>query len=134
MNVATWHAQLAVCKWLVETAGAELHLSNTYGCNAIQWVCQSPTEYPQAALAVCRWLRGAGLDVGVRNRNGHSAVHKAAMHGHGSVCKWLLSAEGGLTAAVHMQPDRDGSTPARLAKAHAHHELAAWLEAEELLV
>ena len=31
-------------------------------------------------------------------------------------------------------PDRDGSTPARLAKAHAHHELAAWLEAEELLV
>ena len=92
--------------------------------NAFQWAAQSPSA---EAVAVCRWLRARGLDVRVLNCNGHSAVHKAAIKGHRAVCEWLLSAEAGLGPA-HLRADRDGNTPASMARAEGHEELASWLE------
>eukprot|EP01052_Picozoa_sp_SAG31_P020959 SAG31_NODE_1598_length_7798_cov_7.682167_5_plen_65_part_00 len=56
---------------------------------------------------MCVFLKERGLDIGLLNNNGHSALHKAASKGHMPVCEWLLSAEGGLSA-VHLQPDGDG--------------------------
>ena len=117
LHWAVWHAQLDVCVYLVDEAGADLHAVNAYGCNAIQWACQCQADDAAAALTVGRWLARRGLDVGVLNCNGHSAVHKAALHGNRPMCEWLLGDGGPLTAAEHMRPDkRDGSTPATLAR------------------
>jgi hypothetical protein len=80
-----------------------------------------------AAAKVCRWLRGCGLNAAVLNCNGHSAVHKAAIKGNRAVCEWLLSAEGGLSTA-HLLADRDGNTPASMARAEGFVELADWLD------
>ena len=124
LHWAVWQGRLAVCKWLVDDAGANLHALNTFGCNAFQWAAQSPSTY---AVDVCRWLRGCGLNAAVLNCNGHSAVHKAAIKGNRTVCEWLLSAEGGLSKA-HLQADRDGNTPASMARAEGFVELADWLD------
>ena len=124
LHWAVWQGRLAVCKWLVDDAGANLHALNTFGCNAFQWAAQSPSTY---AVDVCRWLRGCGLNAAVLNCNGHSAVHKAAIKGNRAVCEWLLSAEGGLSTA-HLLADRDGNTPASMARAEGFVELADWLD------
>jgi hypothetical protein len=129
LHWAVWHAQLDVCVYLVDEAGADLHAVNAYGCNAIQWACQCQADDAAAALTVGRWLARRGLDVGVLNCNGHSAVHKAALHGNRPMCEWLLGDGGPLTAAEHMRPDkRDGSTPATLARSNGHEALGEWLD------
>ena len=78
---------------------------------------------------MCRWLACRGLDLTLRNRNGHSAVHKAAVKGNAAACAWLLG-EGGL-GRDHMRPDGDGNTPSRMARAEGFAELAEWLAARE---
>ena len=124
LHWAVWQGRLPVCQWLVNVAGARLHTRNSFGCNAFQWAAQCPTD---DAVPLCRWLHARGLDARVLNRNGHSALHKAAIKGSDAVCDWLLN-EGGLGEA-HMLPDRDGNTPAAMAHAEGFAELAARLEA-----
>mmetsp|Transcript_20328 Transcript_20328/g.60152 ORF Transcript_20328/g.60152 Transcript_20328/m.60152 type:complete len:97 (+) Transcript_20328:247-537(+) len=77
---------------------------------------------------MCRWLQSAGCDVSLRNCNGHSAVHKAAIKGRRAVCEWLLSPEGGGLGEQHLRADGDGNTPARMARAEGFEELADYLE------
>jgi ankyrin repeat protein len=76
---------------------------------------------------MCAYLREIGVDLKVKNRNGHSAVHKAAVKGNFSTCEWLLSAEGGGLRGTHLAADGDGNTPATMARLEGHEELAVWL-------
>jgi len=121
---AVWRGELQVARYLVDEAGADLHAMNGYGCNAIQWAAQSDG----GALLVCRWLRERGLDLKLLNRNGHSALHKAAVKGNAATCEWLLSAEGGL-GEPHLRADADGNTPALMARLEGFTELADMIEA-----
>ena len=107
----------------------------------MQWACQCQADDASAALNVGRWLARRGLDIGVLNCNGHSAVHKAALHGSRPMCEWLLDQYSmltgygePLTAAEHMRPDkRDGSTPAMLARSNGHDALGAWLDSASIV-
>eukprot|EP00958_Prasinococcus_capsulatus_P009062 scaffold888_cov569-Prasinococcus_capsulatus_cf.AAC.15 len=116
-----------MCKYLVKEAGANLHARNAYGCNALQWAAQSDNS---KGLRMCRWLQAEGLDMHLVNRNGHSALHKAAVKGNRDVCEWLLSDEVGL-GKDHMRADSDGNTPASMAQAEGFAELALWLRGFE---
>ena len=78
LHWAVWRGELGVCGYLVDEAKADLHATNSYGCNAVQWAAQAE---PARAVEVCRWLQSRGLDLKLLNRNGHSAVHKAAVKG-----------------------------------------------------
>ena len=97
----------------------------------MQWGAQSDVSENSD---MCRWLQSVGLDLTLLNHNGHSAVHKAALHGNRPMCEWLLGDGGPLTAAVHMRPDkRDGSTPATLARSNGHDALGAWLDSASIV-
>ena len=72
---------------------------------------------------MCRWLQSIGLELGLLNDNGHSALHKAAVKGQRSVCAWLLSPEGGRLGAKHLLADGDGNTPAEMARLEGYTEL-----------
>ena len=58
------------------------------------------------------------------------AEAQAALKGNRRVCEWLLSGDegGGRLGEAQLQPDRDGNTPASMARAEGHEELARWLE------
>ena len=64
-----------ICQWMVEEGQCDFRATNTFGCNAIQW-CTQTGDVP-----MCRYLQSIGLDITLTNRNGHSAVHKAAVKG-----------------------------------------------------
>jgi ankyrin repeat protein len=121
LHWAIWQRQLKVCELLLE-AQADLHVLNAFGCNASQWAAQTAEDDP----ALCAWLLARGLDIGVLNRNGHSAIHKAAVKGNKRICEWLLS-EGGL-GLCHLGADGDGNTPALMAQLEGHTTLATQLD------
>ena len=76
---------------------------------------------------MCEWLQARGLDIGVLNCNGHSALHKAAVKGNAQICEWLLG-EGRL-GLHHLAADGDGNTPALMARLDGHERLAEDLDA-----
>ena len=107
--------------WLVRDAKCDVHATNAFGCNASQWAAQRAT----GSVEMCAYLRDVGVDLTVANRNGHSAVHKAAVKGNRDACEWLL-ARGGL-GLPHLRADGDGNTPGEMARLEGHEALAAWL-------
>lgn len=117
---AVWTGRLDVCRWLVDVARADWTALNGYGCNAAQWAAQS------GDVRTCEYLRDLGLDLGLLNDNGHSALHKAATKGHANACEWFVRVVK--LGAKHMAPDGDGNTPAEMARLEGHLELATWLE------
>ena len=108
-------------RWLVFDAKCDVHATNAFGCNASQWAAQRAV----GSVAMCAYLRDVGVDLTVTNRNGHSAVHKAAVKGNSAACEWLLGA-GGL-GLEHLRADGDGNTPGEMARLEGHEALAAWL-------
>ena len=122
LHWAVWQRQLATCEYLLE-AGADLHAKNSFGCNASQWAAQTAEDSP----SMCKWLQARGLDIGILNCNGHSALHKAAVKGNANICEWLLA--GGRLGLRHLAPDGDGNTPALMARLDGHVRLAEDLDA-----
>lgn len=120
---AVWQGHMHVCKWMVYLGGCDFASTNSFGCNAIQWAAQT------ADVGMCRWLAAIGLDVRIINRNGHSALHKAAGKGQRATCEWLINEE--CLGADHMRADGDGNTPAVMARLEGFTALAAELEAAE---
>ena len=126
LHYAVWQGHMHVCKWLVYEAGCTLAHCNSFGCNAMQWAAQTDN------LGMCRWLAACGLDIAIINNNGHSALHKAASKGQSRVCEWLLNEE--CLVVQHLQADRDGNTPAVMARLEGYSGLADALNtAQELL-
>eukprot|EP00965_Chrysotila_dentata_P259111 6213452-Pleurochrysis_carterae.AAC.2 len=128
LHWAVWRGELGVCDYLVDEAGADVHATNSYGCNAIQWAAQSDCT---DGLNVCSWLRSRNLDMKLLNFNGHSALHKAAVKGNARVCGWLLAVDGAALGREHLQPDADGNTPSIMAACEGYTELATWLKQVE---
>lgn len=121
LHWAIWQGHLSAAAWLADCAGADLHARNAFGCNAAQWAAQRPDP------AACAWLRDRGVDLTLLNRNGHSALHKAAVAGAERCARWLVE-EAGLGRA-QLGPDGDGNTPAEMARLEGHAALAAYLRA-----
>ena len=126
---AVWQGHLNVAQWLVSAeAKADFRSVNSYGCNAVQWAAQ------QDNVGMCRFLKEIGLDLTLKNNNGHSAVHKAAVKGRLDVCKWLLESSehgGGGLSADHLKADGDGNTPSEMARIEGFAELASFLKNKE---
>jgi hypothetical protein len=116
---STWQGHLDTCRWLVDVAGADWATLNKFGCNAVQWAAQT------GDLDTCEYLRELGLDLALKNNNGHSALHKAAVKGRRGACEWLVRVAG--LSLPHMGPDGDGNTPAEMARLEGHVELSEWL-------
>ena len=115
-----WQSQRHVCEWLVDDAHADWRSLNAYGCNASQWAAL------RGDVDMCAYLLNMGLDFRVHNRNGHSALHKAAVKGRAAACEWLVHVAG--LGAEFMNADADGNTPARMARLEGFVALADWLD------
>ncbi|ETV66769.1 hypothetical protein H257_16856 [Aphanomyces astaci] len=122
-HYAVWNNQLSTCDWLASVGQCNVHAVNSYGCNASQWACMT------GSVDMLKFLHCHQLDFALINRNGHSALHKAAIKGHLEACRWLLNVAG--LGWNHMQKDEDGFTPQRFAMENGHVELGAYLAQAE---
>eukprot|EP00601_Ochromonadales_sp_CCMP2298_P017044 CAMPEP_0173216858 /NCGR_PEP_ID=MMETSP1142-20121109/155_1 /TAXON_ID=483371 /ORGANISM="non described non described, Strain CCMP2298" /LENGTH=464 /DNA_ID=CAMNT_0014144337 /DNA_START=18 /DNA_END=1409 /DNA_ORIENTATION=+ len=121
LHYAVWSGHFDAVQWLVERGGCGVGRMNSYGCNASQWCALNGN------ISILQYLHSRGLAVDVKNNNGHSALHKAAMKGQREICEWLLLGGGGGLGLSHMQPDRDGYSPALFAVHNGFVGLSEWL-------
>ena len=82
------------------------------------------------SVEVMKFFYTSGLNFTVLNKNGHSALHKAAMKGNTEACAWLLSEEGPGLGLAHMLADQDGFTPSLFATVNGFTDLGQFLSLE----
>jgi ankyrin repeat protein len=110
-QLAVWQNQLAIVKWLVEEQGVDPTQVNDFACGAVHWLGICPTnranfvgaddivtpsicsqEGGEMLLPLARWLaEQSGIDFTLRQRQGHTPLHKAAWGGHLALIQFLRS-------------------------------------------
>jgi hypothetical protein len=79
-----------------------------------------------------QYVQSQGLDFFHMNHNARSPLHKAAVQGNETMCRWLLtpiSLGGGGLGLAHMLPEQQGDTPMSLAAAAGCYSLRTFLAA-----
>ena len=125
LHFAAYNNQVETCVWLIEEGKCDINILNSFGCNASQWLSINGN------VQLMNYFKSKGLNFHIINKNGHSALHKAAIKGNIDAIKWLLSSDGGNLGPLHMYPDDDGFTPYLFAKNNGHASLAELLERGE---
>ena len=111
-QLAVWQNQLAIVKWLVEEQGVDPTQVNDFACGAVHWLGICPTNRANLEggddgdttstcrqddggallLPLARWLaEQPGVDFTLRQRQGHTPLHKAAWGGHLALIQCLRS-------------------------------------------
>ena len=155
-NLAVWRGHDDVARFFVSLGGVDPRRTNRWGCNALLWACirtredenenendrgdGRPSETrKKGVLATVRWLVDElDVPVDVVNVNGHGAIHKCAIYGHGDVIDWLIDRDDARVAAgdpkrpalldaAHFAPDDRNSAPSDLAATNGHVALSATL-------
>ena len=130
-NLAVWQGRDDVARYLVGLGDVDPTRRNRWGCNALLWAC-TRTRDAGGILGTVTWLVDTlGVPADVVNVNGHGAIHKCAIYGHGEVIDWLTrrDAEGErpFLDARHFAPDDRNSKPSDLALTNGHVALSATL-------
>lgn len=113
----------------VEDMGVDPTQSNEFGCGAAHWLGISPLGRAEdgGLVPLAIWLRARGVDFSLPQRQGHTALHKAAWGGHLPLLSHLRTVHGLLDA-----PDNAGNYAADLADMAAtprHARAALYLRA-----
>lgn len=107
-QMAVWQNRLEICRWLVESNGiVPVEEVNDFQCSPVHWIgiCsidranfRRGSERYNACwyddgrdlLPLASWLaEQPGIDFQCRQRQGHTALHKAAWGGHLALIKYL---------------------------------------------
>ena len=128
--------------------GCNVHLSNSFGCNAVLWAAQGTNSHNHKTI---QWLSSIGCNVYQINTNGHGILHKSAQRGNFESCQWFLQTfynhlmnrnekesssiqshnNDDKNVLFMIGPDKENCCPSDLAGMEGHGELAIWLAEKE---
>ena len=126
LQLAVWQGRLDIAQYLVEETVdddgrgvvVDPHQTNDFDCGLVHWMGLAPRDAPVVDMA--KWLhQNVQLPMHVVQRQGHSALHKAAWGGHLELCRYLHETVGMWDDA----PDAAGNYAVDLARM-AQHEVA----------
>ena len=93
LQLAVWQGRLEIAQYLVTMAGVDPHQTNDFDCGLVHWMGLAPRNAPVVEIA--RWLHlELKLPMQLVQRQGHSALHKAAWGGHLDLCRYLHESVG----------------------------------------
>lgn len=93
LHLACFGGHIDVAKLLLEH-GADLQVKNDWGCTVAHWLAMSSTNNMDCASEqiyreFCRYVQCQGVSFVLPQRQGHSAVHKAAQRRNHVLLQWL---------------------------------------------
>lgn len=141
-QLAVWQNHLPVCQYLVDHCGViAANEVNDFDCGPVHWLGIAPTERANCGIAgsevtytdgrdllpLAQWLAAQpGMDFRKKQRQGHSALHKASWGGHLALVQYLHEAFD----MMDDDPDRAGNYSASLAdmaQTARHDQVAMYL-------
>lgn len=135
-QLAVWQNHLAVARWLVEEHGVDAAQANAFDCCAVHWLGICPLGRVAKGgdgselVETARWLAAQpNVDFTKRQRQGHTALHKAAWGGHVALLRYLRDDHG----LWDDTPDHAGNFAAdlaRMANTDRHARAATFLREE----
>jgi ankyrin repeat protein len=116
-HLACFGGNLSAVKLLVEKA-ANVHAVNEWGCNAAHWIGMTKKhDDDEQVKELCRFLQEKGVSFTEIQKQGHSALHKAAQRLNKHVIEWMgeSAANGGAGLTTEernsaARPDEGGHT------------------------
>lgn len=121
LHLACYGGHLEAMESLIHGHGANAQLSNEWDCSAAHWVGMTKCESTEQVRKMCRLLQTAGVSFVKRQKQGHTAIHKAAQRQNKHVIAWLAqqSSEGGAGMSDEDKqklggPDEGGHTPSEI--------------------
>lgn len=95
-QLAVWRNNADICRYLVSSHDVDPSQVNNFDCGAMHWLGIAPIdragsdEDGMALIPLASWLVSQiDLKLYARQRQGHSALHKAAWGGHLALCRYL---------------------------------------------
>jgi ankyrin repeat protein len=94
-QMAVWRNHMEIAQYLVEAHNVDPNQVNDFACNAAHWACICPVERAgndgELLIPLLEWLRNTcGADLfRAKQKQGHTAFHKACWLGHAKVVEWL---------------------------------------------
>ena len=117
LHMACFGGHVAVVKYLMEQHQADPRATNEWGCSSAHWVGMTRNKDVAQVRHLCRLLQSHGVSFVERQKQGHSALHKAAQRQNPHVIEWMAqsSEDGGAGLTVEQrrqagQPDQGGHT------------------------
>lgn len=100
LQLAVWRNQVSVAQYLVMERGVDPAQANEFGCTLLHWLAIAPIETEseegddgaadEAVIATAEWLISLpGVSVRAKQKQGHTALHKAAWQGHYGLVQYL---------------------------------------------
>lgn len=87
-HLACFGGHVAAAQLLLQL-GAQATQANEWGCTAAHWLGMTRSPSEQHGLELCRLLQQQGVSFVERQKQGHSALHKAALHGNKVIVDWM---------------------------------------------
>ena len=119
LHLAAYAGKTSTVAWLVQH-GCDANYKNNYGCNSLFFSCiGAQFTASQYLFETCK------VDAFAIQKQGHSALHKAAYTGSKEICTWLQDVVG-LDRTCVLE-DAKGHKANDLARIKGHHDLAGFL-------
>jgi ankyrin repeat protein len=115
LHLACYGGHLATIRYLIETGGADMAATNDYGCHGLHWIGMTLNpSVTEISELLQYWMAKQGRDAFlVRQKHGHTIVHKAAQKLNAGVLEFVGQHFAAERAALG-GPDANGHTPSQM--------------------
>ena len=130
LHLACFSAHLSTVRLLIERYGADVQRQNEWGCGVAHWIAMSVNPKREEIVQVCHYLRGKhNICFHERQKQGHSAVHKAAQKKNHEVIEWCHQSMGLVEKEEAGKVDDGGNKPSDIwASTGGDDKFAKWMQ------
>lgn len=90
LHIACYGGHSLTVKHLVQKHHANVFAINDWKCSAAHWAAMSLcNDGNERLIELCEFIKISGVDFGMRQKQGHTPLHKAAARTNRHVIKWL---------------------------------------------
>ena len=112
LHLACFSAHLSTVKLLIERYSTNVYRKNDWGCGVAHWIAMSADPKREGIVEICQYLRMKhNISFHERQKQGHSAVHKAAQKKNREVIEWCDSCMNSSEKEEAGRPDDGGNKP-----------------------
>lgn len=130
LHLACFSAHLSTVRLLVERYGADVQRQNDWGCGVAHWIAMSVNPKREEIVQICQYLRDKhNICFHERQKQGHSAVHKAAQKKNREVIEWCHQSMSQVEKEEAGKVDDGGNKPSDIwSSAGGESKFAGWMK------